>query len=113
MDHVARIELALADIGTLHRRAGNETLTEIDFRTLMNRIRRQLQTLRAELQAEELLPADFELTEAGQALAERNPVFAGLMTGLGLTTGRDLAEGRTRAWTRGNVRLGVIDGGRA
>lgn len=117
MDHVARIELALADLGTIHRRAGSETLNEIDFRSLMNRIRRQLQTLRAELQAEDADPADFALTEAGQALADRNPTFAGLIAGLGLMTARDLAEGRgpprTRAWTRGNVRLGVIDGGRA
>lgn len=116
------VEATLADLGTLHRRAGNETLTEGDFRALTRRMRDNLRALRQQLQDEE--GGTLVLTDAASALVRAEEMKRTLKTrpgqplGLasllgrvpGLMRGSDLGrDGRPRDLTRG---LRVIDGGR-
>lgn len=116
MDEYDLIQAALADMGTIHRRASAQTLTEEDFRELMARARGHLLDLR-----ELLIGLDepaVELTDAGLAALATPPrrldARALLSRIPGLMTARQLASPtRIRAVTDRGRRLGVIDGGRA
>ncbi len=127
-DDLERIEAVLADLGTIVRRAGAETLSEEDFRGFASRARGNLIALRASLRAERETDIEagggFELTglgltTLGQALSDsadqRRASIKALASRIdGLMTGADLArlpQGVTRA--RVCRTLVVIDGGRS
>lgn len=118
MDQYDLIQAALADMGTIHRRASAQTLTEEDFRELMGRARRHLIDLRELLIG--LDEPEIELTDAGRAALANSPrrldARALLARIPGLMMGRDVpspSTGRMRAVTQRGRCLGVIDGGRA
>lgn len=118
MDEYDLIQAALADMGTIHRRASEQTLTEEDFRELMGRARRHLIDLR-----ELLIGLDepaIELTDAGRAALAKPPRrldARALMARIpGLMTGRQVPSpslARMRSVTQRGRCLGIIDGGRA
>ena len=112
------VEATLADLGTLHRRAGNETLTEGDFRTLTRRMRDNLRALRQQLEDEE--GGTLVLTDLGLALTQAENVkrtlkarpgqSLGLADLLARVPGLRRASDLGRDLSRG---LRVIDGGRS
>lgn len=110
-----QIDAALADLGTLHRRAGAQTLTEEDFRGLVRGIRSRLISLRAAAMADEEPP--LELTDAGVAaalacnVAQRPEVQRLIRRVPSLMTARNLAAhpGVGRARFHGD--FAAIDGG--
>ncbi len=127
-DDLDRIEAVLADLGTIVRRAGAETLSEEEFHGFASRARRNLIALRASLRAERETDIEggggFELTglgltTLGQALSDsadqRRASIKALASRIdGLMTGADLAalpQGTARARVCGT--LIVIDGGRS
>jgi hypothetical protein len=111
------VEATLADLGTLHRRAGNAALDESDFRALTRRMRDNLRALRQQLEDEE--GGTLVLTDLGLAMTQAENVKRSLKArpgqtlGLapllaripGLMRGSDLRRDLTRG-------LRVIDGGR-
>ncbi|WP_370236576.1 hypothetical protein [Brevundimonas sp.] len=116
------VEALLADLGILHRRAGNETLTPDDFRTLTRRMRDNLRALRQQLEDEE--GGNLVLTDVASALVRAEEMkrtlkarpgqslgLASLLSRVpGLMRGSDLGrDGRPHDLSRG---LRVIDGGR-
>lgn len=116
MDEYDLIQAALADMGTIHRRALAQTLTEEDFRELMSRARGSLMTLRDLLIG--LDEPSIELTDAGRAaVATPRKDARSLLSRIpGLMTGRQVpppAPARMRSVVQGRRRLGVIEGGRA
>jgi len=112
------VEATLADLGTLHRRAGNETLTEGDFRTLTRRMRDNLRALRQQLEDEE--GGTLVLTDLGLALTQAENVKRTLKArpgqSLGLADLLSRVPGLRRASDLGrdlSRGLRVIDGGRS
>lgn len=97
---IALIDLVLADLGTLHRRATAETLIEEDLRQLVNRARYRLKMVRAAREAEASEAAPIELTDKARAyaaaaeVAARPDALASVMRRCGLTTGAGLARRR-------------------
>jgi hypothetical protein len=95
---IALIDLVLADMGTLHRRAVAETLTGEDLRQLVNRARYRLRLVRAARDAEAQEDAPIALTDKARAyaaaaeVAGRPDVLTGVMRRAGLTTGTTLAR---------------------
>ncbi len=95
---LALIDLLLADMGTLHRRATAETLSGEDLRQLVNRARFRLRLLRAAREAEALTTAPIELTDRARAycaaagVAAQPEGLAAIMRRCGLTTGAGLAR---------------------
>jgi hypothetical protein len=92
------IDLVLADLGTLHRRATAETLSGEDLRQLVNRARFRLRLVRAAREAEAAEAAPIELTDKAVAYAAaaqvgaRPDVLTGIMRRCRLTTGTGLAR---------------------
>lgn len=118
MTNVELVDALLADMGAIHRRAANETLSETDFRGLMERARWNAKALRDRL-VDEDEPA-IELTDKAMAVIAAGKVGRHLSLG-GLMrrkprvqTGRELAEdvARIRTVTDGERTVGVVDGGR-
>ena len=81
---IALIDLVLADMGTLHRRATAETLSGEDLRQLVNRARLRLKLVRAARQAEAAEAAPIELTDKARAYAAAAEVAARLAGALRL-----------------------------
>lgn len=121
---IETINLVLADLGTLRRRAHAESLTPDDFEALMGRARERLVGLRAARHAEEMRGYQTEVAQAldtAHSLAStigRDPTIRSLMARLpGLVRASDLA--RTPRLPKGVNRgraygeLVVIDGGAA
>lgn len=116
MDEYDLIQAALADMGTIKRRASSQTLTEEDFNELMGRARGHLLDLRELLIG--LEEPQIELTDAGLAALAKPPRRLDARELLsripGLMTARQLpSPARMRAVTDRGRRLGVVDGGRA
>jgi hypothetical protein len=112
-----RIDGVLADLGTIARRAGAETLDEADFRALMMRARLRLKALRASLQVEaDVAEAPIDAAQASSLAAEvgRDPGLRELIRrNPGLMTARQLADRPEVSRARTYGPLAVVDGGRA
>lgn len=110
-----RIDGLLADLGTIVRRAGSETLSEEDFRTLASRMRTRLKDLRESL-TEEVEP--IVLTDATEAIAAagrlgRDPAVQSLLRRMpALMTARQLATRPPGTSARFYGPFAAIDGGR-
>ena len=111
------IDHALADLGSIHRRAGTDAFTEEDFRGLMTRVRGRLKTLRSSL-----LDSDepaLVLTDAGMAAAVacavgQKPEIRDLIRRVpSLMTAQHLAQHPGVAKARIYGDFAAIDGGRA
>ena len=98
-DEIELIDRALADVGTIHRRAAAETLSAEEMRQLLDRVRRRLKLVRASRLAEEG-SGSIELTDLGRAhasaveLASKPGLLVDLLNQLpSLRRGSDLIEG--------------------
>lgn len=115
-----RIDGVLADLGTLNRRAGSESLTEADYLTLARRMRARLKALRASLtEAEEppinLTNAGVQAVEAIEAAGRigQDPAVQALLRRIpALMTAQQLAERPSVRRARFYGPFAAIDGGR-
>lgn len=115
-----RIDGLLADLGTLNRRCGSESLTEADYLTLSRRMRVRLKALRASLIEAEEPP--IELTEVGVGAAEaiaaagrvgQDPAVQALLRRIpALMTAQQLAARPSVRRARFYGAFAAIDGGR-
>lgn len=110
------IDGALADLGSIHRRAAAQTLPEADFRELMTRVRTRLRALRlAHLGGDEPV---LVLTDAGAAAAvacavgQKPEVRALLRRIPALMTAQQLADSPGVSRARFYGPFAAIDGGR-
>ena len=115
-----RIDGVLADLGTLNRRCGSESLTEEDYLTLSRRMRDRLKAVRASLTEAEEPP--IELTEAGIDAADaiaaagrvgQDPEVQALLRRIpALMTAQQLADRPSVRRARFYGNFAAIDGGR-
>ena len=113
-----RIDGLLADLGTMTRRAANQTLDEDDYRTLARRMRERLKALRASQLDPAAEDAPIELTDAGAAIAAAGRVgrdldVQGLLRRIpALMTAQQLADRPSVRRARFYGNFAAIDGGR-